>query len=295
MKNIDYTLTDSMVTDDFEIYCVEDLVNEEVTQYHAHDFYEIHITLSGKALFYLDGVYHKIQAGSVLLIHHSDLHRICAQDSAYFERVFIYLTPEFLKRRSSKLSNLEKCFEPIGNARSKIINIDVSEIIDYLRVFMAERDTVNFGADLIFEQSLINFLIYINKYVLNEQFKIIGGRTSNNQLIDDVIQYVSLNLNEDLSLSSVADKFFISKFHLAHKFKEVTDITFHNFVTKKRLIYSKQLLRKHKTSSHIYSECGFASYSYFLKCFKKEYGITPKEFINMTNDNNMYFNDTSIR
>ncbi len=296
MKNIENTLTDSMVSDDYEIYCVEDLVDEDITQYHSHDFYEIHITLSGEALFYLDGGYHKIKSGSVLLIHHGDLHRICSQNSTYFERVFIYLTPSFLQKRSTKISDLEKCFTPIGNSRSKILDIDVSDIINYLKVFIDDRANIGFGTDLIFEQNLINFLIYINKCVINEKFELLGGRQNKNQLIDDVIQYVNANLNADLSLSAVSDNFFISKFHLAHKFKEITDMTFHNFVLKKRLIYSKQLLRKYKNSSRIYSDCGFSSYSYFLKCFKKEYGITPKEFINMTNaNNNLHFNDSSYR
>ncbi len=296
MKVIDNTLANSMVSDDYEIYCVEDFVNETITQYHSHDFYEIHITLSGESVFYLDGNYQKINSGTVLLINHGDMHRICAQESNYYERIYIYVTPNFLKKYSTKLSNLEKCFEPIGNTKSKILNINMAEIIDFLKVFAEQKETNIYGDDLIFEQNLIRFLIYINKCVINEDFEIIGGKKSSNQLIDNVIEYVNLNLCGDLSLEKVSDEFFISKYHLSHKFKEITEMTFHNFVTKKRLNYSKQLLRKQKTTSEVFSECGFSSYSYFLKAFKKEFGITPKEFTTqLAKSKNMHFTDKSYR
>ncbi len=286
-------LASFMVSDQYEIYCIEDIVEEDKTQYHSHDFYEIHITLSGQGLFYLDGVYHKIDAGSILLVHHGDLHRICAQRSSYYERMYIYITPEFLKSRSTKFTNLEKCFQPIGASKSKIIKADIVDLIEYIKVFINTPNTKNYGEDILYEQTIINLLIYLNKLVINENFEAIGDVSNKNEFITNVINYVNENLSEDLSLDTVADKFFVSKFHLAHKFKEITDMTFHNFVLKKRLIYAKQLLRKYKNSSNVYADCGFKSYSYFLKSFKKEYGMTPKEFINLSNTSTpMYFNET---
>ncbi len=136
----------------------------------------------------------------------------------------------------------------------------------------------------------------MNKRVINNHYQGIGIEKNSSKLIDDIIDYVNANLKEELSLDAVAKKFYISKFHLSHKFKDVTEMTFHNFVLKKRLNYSKQLLRKHQSSTAVFSECGFSSYSYFLKSFKKEFGITPKEFINNSNNKSkMYFNDSSYR
>ncbi len=289
-------LANYMVSDQYEIYCIEDTVEEDKTQYHSHDFYEIHITLSGQGLFYLDGVYHKIDAGTILLIHHGDLHRICAQKSTYYERMYIYVTPEFLKSRSSKFTDLERCFNSKGSSKSKIIKADIVDLLDYIKVFVNTPNSKNFGEDVIYEQEIIKLLIFLNKLVMGDNFEDIVDVGHKNELITNVINFVNDNLDSDLSLDNVANKFFVSKYHLAHKFKEVTDMTFHNFVLKKRLIYAKQLLRRHKNSSNIFADCGFKSYSYFLKSFKKEYGITPKEFINLSiNGNHMYFSETHTR
>lgn len=75
-KKISGEQVNTMVSDQYEIYHVKDVVSQNKTIYHHHDFYEIHATLKGEATFYLNGRQFTIKAGSVLLIHSNDLHRI---------------------------------------------------------------------------------------------------------------------------------------------------------------------------------------------------------------------------
>lgn len=72
---------------------------------------------------------------------------------------------------------------------------------------------------------------------------------------------------------------FVSKYHITREFKKYTGFTFHQYVMKKKLIYAKHLLREYRSSSAVYSKSGFSSYPHFLKAFKREFGITPKEFL----------------
>lgn len=279
--NKKYVVND-MVSEFYEIFYAEDVVDEEKTLYHMHDFYEIHITLAGKGVFFLDGNFHELDAGTIVLIHSGDLHRIVAQQSGYFERIYMFITPEFLKKYSTKHTDLTKCFEPIGDIKSKIIKTDVVNIIEFIKHSLSIPNSNNYGEDLMYEQALINFIFFINKAVLLENQNLIKQIKPENELINNVIVYINNNLGEDLSLTAVSSKFYISKYHLSHKFKEITGISFHNYVQKKRLYYSKQLLTKYNNATLVYNKCGFESYSYFLKSFKKEYGITPKEFINLS-------------
>ncbi|WP_208789083.1 AraC family ligand binding domain-containing protein, partial [Enterococcus faecalis] len=91
-----------MISDQYEIFHVKDMVSPEKTIYHYHDFYEVHCTLKGVATFFLDGHQFDVEAGTVLLIHYHDLHRIIKQSTDDFERMYIFLTPDFLQQRSSK-------------------------------------------------------------------------------------------------------------------------------------------------------------------------------------------------
>jgi len=54
---------------------------------------------------------------------------------------------------------------------------------------------------------------------------------------------------------------------------------------KKKLLYAKQLLKTYQSSNLVYNQCGFASYPHFLKAFKKEFSMTPKEFLAKNKEN----------
>ena len=60
------------------------------------------------------------------------------------------------------------------------------------------------------------------------------------------------------------------------------------YLTKKRLVLAKNLLRKGIPIHNIYQECGFQDYTSFFRTFKKEYGITPKLFLSQ------YKNSTNL-
>ena len=57
--------------------------------------------------------------------------------------------------------------------------------------------------------------------------------------ISPIIEYIDENLSSDLSLDSIADRFFISKYYLARIFKEKMSITLHSYITQKRLTMAK--------------------------------------------------------
>ena len=62
--------------------------------------------------------------------------------------------------------------------------------------------------------------------------------------------------------------------------KGASGMTPNHFVNSVRLRYSRTLLRKEKdmTISEIAYMCGFSSPSYYIKCFKETYGLTPASF-----------------
>lgn len=132
VKEIRKSQVNSMISDQYEIFHVKDMVSPEKTIYHYHDFYEVHCTLKGVATFFLDGHQFDVEAGTVLLIHYHDLHRIIKQSTDDFERMYIFLTPDFLQQRSSKRTNLSACFQHFGQRRSKVIKVDVAKLANYL-------------------------------------------------------------------------------------------------------------------------------------------------------------------
>ena len=70
----------------------------------------------------------------------------------------------------------------------------------------------------------------------------------------------------------------MSKYHFLRKFKELTGVTVHSFITNKRLINAVAGLKAGKSVTQVYQENGFSDYSSFLRNFKKTFGVSPGKY-----------------
>lgn len=94
-----------------------------------------------------------------------------------------------------------------------------------------------------------------------------------------VKEYIDKHFQEKISLSSVSDELYISKHYLAREFKKAYGITIGDYITIKRITYSKELLRFTKKSiEEISVLCGIADTNYFTKVFKKLEDCTPTDY-----------------
>lgn len=104
-------------------------------------------------------------------------------------------------------------------------------------------------------------------------------------MIDDVFEYISQHLTDDLSLETLEKEFFVSKEHISREFKKNTGLTLHSYIMHSRIDLSKKFLLQGKTVRDVCQMCGFCSYNHFFKAFKKECGMTPMDYIKRTTAN----------
>ena len=100
--------------------------------------------------------------------------------------------------------------------------------------------------------------------------------------ICEAMNFISKNLNRDLSLDEIAAAASFSKFHFHRVFKSVVGETVANFTKRIRLEYAANKLVSSKDSeiTTIAIECGFSSSQNFARAFGKHFGITPTEYRN---------------
>lgn len=99
------------------------------------------------------------------------------------------------------------------------------------------------------------------------------------KLLMKVTNYVQHNLSKPIDIESLAKSMFISRTHLASKFKKETGMTLTEFILKEKIEESKRLLRYSDKSLALIAEyLGFSSQSHFSKTFKKYVNTTPKEY-----------------
>ena len=99
------------------------------------------------------------------------------------------------------------------------------------------------------------------------------------KLLMQVTNYVQHNLSKPMDVDGLAKSLFISRTHLAAKFKEETGMTLTDFILREKTEEAKRLLRySDKPLSLIADYLGFSSQSHFTKIFKKYSGKTPGQY-----------------
>ena len=98
-------------------------------------------------------------------------------------------------------------------------------------------------------------------------------------LIGRVITLISYDLKADLSLNSIADQLNVNASYLSARFKKECDMSLTNYVNQKRMeLAANYLSHTDKQIQEIADDCGILDANYFIKLFKKQYGITPSQY-----------------
>ena len=127
--------------------------------------------------------------------------------------------------------------------------------------------------------------IYDYMQELLERALMLRDRESENQgkrVLKKGLEYIEENFSEDsLSLNSVAGAIGVSGNYFSSVFSQEMQMTFIEYVTKKRMEKAKKLLRQtDKHSGEIAAEVGYKDPHYFSFVFKKTVGCTPREYRN---------------
>ncbi len=89
--------------------------------------------------------------------------------------------------------------------------------------------------------------------------------------------YISDNLEKDLTLAEIAGAAHMSPYHFSRLFKESMGLTPHRYVIERRVQRAKELLRGTTLPiAEISLLCGFANQSHLTRHFKRLTGVTPK-------------------
>lgn len=105
------------------------------------------------------------------------------------------------------------------------------------------------------------------------------SRKKNKKVIDMMQEFINKHYTEELSVSEIADKVYLSPCYANYIFKKETGETLMEFLTGVRLKKAKELLKNSLLKVYEISEkVGYKSNSYFNSVFKEHCGMTPLEY-----------------
>lgn len=225
---------------------------------HSHDFYELYIFIEGDTEFIVEGTTYTLEKYDTILVRPNEMHRTHHKSVSPYKRIVFEIPTTFFEENNC--ASLTKIFSKREfGTQNKISGktIKSTGCLDAVNRWIKYTENGRFSENFISKAILTEIL-----YILNNS-NILFEDNQNNNLVRQVITYINNNFTEKISLDELATKFYVSKYHLCHTFKNSTGYTITSFINNKRIMHTKIL---HQSGMSLSSACvnaGFSNYSSF--------------------------------
>ena len=274
-----------MLRPDFEVVHKWDTDLKEV-EVHHHDFYEVNFLVSGDVTYVIESRVYHVKPGQILIINPRELHQVYIQpDAAPYERYMLWIAPSLLQGLSSPQTDLCRCFDMRRPHYSNLLHLSAEQrrmIPAMFEAMLEAQGNSAYGADLLQRNLLTEMMIHVNR--LADMPSEDTADSKNNSVVARVIDYINENYQESLTLDLLAERFFVSKYHLSHEFNRQMGTGIYQYIQKKRLLIARQLMLEGQKPTEVYAPCGFGDYAAFFRAFKKIYGMSPRDYVQSLND-----------
>ncbi|MDO4485831.1 MAG: AraC family transcriptional regulator [Bacillota bacterium] len=254
---------------------------------HCHKEAEIALVLRGTVNY---KIYHQdfhAEAGDVIVVDTRDLHYIYSSSEDVILLTFYIDMAAF----SDIYPNIEYMIF-VCEAFKKDPNVKHQKLrnkITFLAHHMAEMMVMYTQGDTSDKKltSKLHEILYmmVNQFqgffIENNEFRYSDDNANpvNLERLARIINYIETNYDKKITLSDLAEEEHLNMYHISHLIKDTTGLNFQNLLNYMRLEVAAKLLNEEKmTLTQISEACGFSSSSYFNKCFKEWYGITPAQY-----------------
>lgn len=269
-----------MTHPDYELQYKRDSYLKDV-ELHHHDFFEVYFLLSGDVTYLIENRICHVLPGDLLLISPRELHQVCIQpEMAVYERFVLWVDERLIRRMSSVDTDLYAGFDPTRPGHRNRLRLkpeDRTRIQSLMEQLYKETQQGGFGTEQLRQNLLSQLLIQINRLVDRDD-SLYEEEDRASRAVSQVISFISLHYAEPISLEMLAERFYISKYHLSHEFNRQVGTSVYRFLQKKRLLIARQLMSQGQKPNAVYTACGFNDYTNFYRAFKAEYHISPRQY-----------------
>ena len=127
---------------------------------------------------------------------------------------------------------------------------------------------------------IISIFALLKDHVITEEHARFKPLASESGLdLHRLIRWTEDNLSEPIMLEDAARQFGYSKYYFCSKFKAMTGVTYHDYLTSVRIARACKLLLSGMPVREVSYLCGFENVSYFVQLFKKRQCMTPSAYV----------------
>ena len=137
------------------------------------------------------------------------------------------------------------------------------------------------GTETKIETVIMRLIRDTKKLTAGRSSKDLEKRTWRPQLVQQAVQFISQNINENLTVTGIAEHCCVSPSHLTHVFTDSIGTSPIKYVHQLRMDQAKRLLADETLCVYeVADKLGFNDPFYFSRLFKKVTGFSPQAFRN---------------
>ncbi|MBE6996513.1 MAG: helix-turn-helix domain-containing protein [Ruminococcaceae bacterium] len=256
----------------FRLFHMRDIPKEKV-EYHYHEFYKLLIVLSGTGGYWIDGERYQLESGDVVLLDRRLIHR--PEFEREYERVIIYISPEFLETCSAGDCALADCFSRPGQHILRLPVRDRERFLGLIRTLEEELGSAEAGKDILSGALLARALVEVYRLQQRGAFPAVQPLRPRDARVAEMLRYIEAHLGEEISVETLAEHFFLSRYHMMRLFREHTGITIHAYIQDRRLMNARDLMGQGVGATEACYKAGFNSYCTFCRAYNRRFGRSP--------------------
>ena len=246
--------------------------------HHKHNVYQMLYIVEGSLSCEIAGNRVLCQAPALVFIGNYEPH-ILSATSEHYARYVLTLDPyKTSAALSPRLLQSVFSFHPVGFSHV----LDVTPIADELRVHMEElcrewhapkEEKLPEGEALLLSALLYRIRSFSPSHFTDKPY---GAAET---VVASVRMELECNFQNKLDLDALAARHHVSRYYLAHIFKQVTGYSLKEYLSLCRISFAIQQLAAGKQSVRQIAEAsGFHDMSNFSRAFKERMGLSPSDF-----------------
>ena len=241
--------------------------------FHYHEFCKLLLLRSGSGGYRVGGQRYVLQAGDAVFIDSHCVHRPEFEEGVPYERIIIYIAPEFLRRQSHADCSLEEIFSagPVLRPTEK----EQRKIFALAEQLEKELSADKYGRVVLANGLLLQLLAYLSRCLHSRAALTPSPEAPQNARVVEMLRYLDAHLAEDITIDGLSEEFFISKYHMMRLFRQETGQSIHSYLSDRRLLHARDLIARGFSATESCFRSGFRSYSSFTRAYAKRFGTTP--------------------
>ena len=247
----------------------------DVISPHDHNFHEMVYCLSGGVDYLIGGQQYHLQRGDILCVPAGMTHAplIPQQLTEPYRRYVLWISQEYFQILNSMFlgdslhtRDLPRLIRASGSSGEFLSQ--------YFRRCVQECEQKQYRYDGVVFGIVTELAVQLARLLRTEQ----SAPAGKPGLLEQIISHVDAHLAERITVADVAARFWVSQSTVSQLFRKKMGTSFYRYVTQRRLLESKLLIKSGVPMEQVSVAVGFQDYSTFYRAFKSEFNISPTQY-----------------